>query len=355
MTSLEPPHQPLPPTDPRPAVDPPRVTGRILLVMRSADLRDRLLPPPLLERLAALGDLDPQLVVDDFDRVSDEVLAEVEVIFGGWGVPPLEPEVLARLPRLRLVAYAAGTVKGFLRPGVLSAGIRVTTAAAANAVPVGEFAYAMIILANKQLLHAIDAYRRRRQAVPFLDDSGNVDRTVGIIGASLVGREVLARLAGHPLRLLLADPTITAAEARRLGAELVDLDTLMATADVISLHAPVLPATIGMIGAPQVSAMRDGATFINTARGVLVDHAALRAELALGRISAILDVTDPEPLPPDDPLRTMPNVLLTPHLAGAQGHELRLLAGAALDEIARYAAGRPAAHPVTAAALATMA
>ena len=115
------------------------------------------------------------------------------------------------------------------------------------------------------------------------------------------------------------------------------------------------PSTIGMIGAAQIAAMKDGATFINTARGVLVDHDALRAELATGRISAMLDVTTPEPLLPEDPMRSMPNVLLPPHLAGSQGLELRRMAESAVDEIERWVAGEPPRHGVTEAALATMA
>ena len=287
--------------------------------------------------------------------VDADVLARVQVIFGGWGIPRLDAAALDRMPQLRLVAYAAGSVRSFVTPEVYARGITVTTAAAANGVPVAEFTLALITLANKQILEAVRAYRKNEPKSSLFATSGNVDRTVGIIGASLIGRDVLQRLPSLQLHRLVADPTIDHAEAAALGAELVDLDTLMARSDVVSLHAPILPSTIGMIGAAQIAAMKDGATFINTARGVLVDHDALRDELATGRISAMLDVTDPEPLLPEDPMRSMPNVMLTPHLAGSQGLELRRMAESAVVEIERWSAGEPPRYAVSEAALATMA
>jgi len=328
---------------------------RILLAMNGPKLRDQLLPDRLVQRLRAVGEVDLDLVASDFATVSDHVLGETSVIFGGWGVKRLDVAVLDRMPRLGLVAYAAGSVKGFATDELFDRGITLTTAAAANGVPVAEWTHALITLANKNFLTGVEIYRRGQRRGGEFDRYGNVDRTVGIIGASLIGRDVLNRLRGQPLRILLSDPTIDPAVAAGLGAELVDLDTLMASADVVSLHAPLLPSTIGMIGANQIRSMQDGATFINTARGVLVDHDALRAELATGRISAMLDVTHPEPLTPDDPMRSMPNVLLTPHLAGSQGLEVRRMAEYAVDEVERWSTGRPPRYEVTRAALARMA
>ncbi|MEZ5343844.1 MAG: NAD(P)-dependent oxidoreductase [Acidimicrobiales bacterium] len=118
---------------------------------------------------------------------------------------------------------------------------------------------------------------------------------------------------------------------RTTGAQKVELDELCATCDVVSLHAPPLPATHHMItGAAQLALLRDGATLINTGRGPLVDHDALIAELEAKRIYAVLDVTDPEPLPDASPLHHTP-VFLTPHLAGS-GTELKLNAGVAIDD-----------------------
>jgi phosphoglycerate dehydrogenase-like enzyme len=128
----------------------------------------------------------------------------------------------------------------------------------------------------------------------------------------------------------------------------VELDELLATSDVVSLHAPALPSTERMIGAPQLARMLDGATLINTARGVLVDHDALVPEVRSGRLTAVLDVTDPEPLPPDHPLLHLPTCVVTPHLAGSQGTELSRQAELVVEEIRRFAAGEPPLHPVVA-------
>jgi phosphoglycerate dehydrogenase-like enzyme len=110
-----------------------------------------------------------------------------------------------------------------------------------------------------------------------------------------------------------------------------------------------------MIDRAGLASMRDGATLINTARGALIDQRALEMELATGRINAVIDVTEPEVLPPGSPLYTLPNVTLTPHIAGAWGNELHRLATSAIDELRRYIAGAPFAHPVAAHDLAHIA
>ena len=184
---------------------------------------------------------------------------------------------------------------------------------------------------------------------------GNAGSTVGIIGASRIGRLVLELLKPFAFDVLLSDPTITAAEAAAMGVQLVPLEELMARSKVVSLHAPVLPATVGMIGASELALLPAGATFINTAGGVLVDHDALRTELLTGRINAVLDVTTPEPLPDDDPLYELANVTLTPHIAGSLGNELVRMGDLAVEEVVRLASGAAPAFPVSKAALHEMA
>jgi phosphoglycerate dehydrogenase-like enzyme len=334
------------------------VTARpvVALAMGDPALPDALFSDRLRTRLAATADVDLAAVVTDFGR-SPVDLARVEVLLTGWGCPRIDAAALDRLPVLRLVAHAAGTVKGHVDPVCWERGIAVTTAAAANAVPVAEFTLAQVLLANKGVTAATHAFRRDRVR-PLRPDQrvvGNYDRTVGVIGASTIGRLVLDALRGYDLDLVLADPTVTAEQATGWGATLLELDELMAVSDVVTLHAPVLPSTTRMIGATQLARMRDGATFLNTARGVLVDHDALRAELVSGRIHAVLDVTDPEPLEPDDVLWDLPNVVLTPHVAGSQGTELHRMAALAVEEVERLATGRPPRHPVTRADLDRMA
>ena len=319
------------------------------LALRDPGLRDELFPPPLIERLQHLVDCDVDTVITDFH---DPVLGlgRTEVLITGWGCPRIDDPVLDRMPQLELIAHVAGTVKGHLDPACWRRGIQVTTATAANAVPVAEFTVASIVLANKGVAASARYYAQHRDrswSAAAHQVVGNYGRTIGIIGASTIGRLVLHRLRDFDLDVVLFDPTLDRAGAADLGANLLPLDELMAVSDVVSLHAPVLSATVGMIGSRQLSLMKDGATFINTARGVLVDHDALRAELVAGRIDAVLDVTDPEPLPVDDPLYDLPNVQLTPHVAGSMGTELARMSTLILDEVERFVSRQPLLHAVT--------
>lgn len=309
--------------------------------------------------LARLSEICTILTEDPLDEFSSPaaraVLQQTEILLTGWGCPFVSREALAAAPDLRLIAHAAGTVKYHLDPAVFEAGIAVTNSVAANAVPVAEFTLAMILLANKQAFRFRDLYRqdRLRGSSHALMDTpiGNRGRIVGIIGASHIGRRVIDLLAPFDVSVLLYDPHVQAGDEICRRAELVSLERLLAGSDVVSLHAPSLPSTRHMIGERQLRAMRDGATFINTARGALVDQAALIAELETGRISAVIDVTDPEIPPASSALFTLPNVFLTPHIAGAVGVERSRLGDLAVDEIERFVAGQPLQHQVQPALL----
>jgi phosphoglycerate dehydrogenase-like enzyme len=189
-----------------------------------------------------------------------------------------------------------------------------------------------------------DRYRAdpgRRSTYALMDEPiGNYHRTVGLVGASRIGRRVAKMLAGFDFTVLLSDPFVTRGDPVLAGAELVDLDTLMARSDVVSVHAPSLPETRAMIGARQFKLMKHGAGFINTARGAVVDEAAMIAELQTGRIHAVIDVTDPEIPEAGSPLYSLPNVFLTPHLAGAVGTERLRLGQLAIEEVERFVAGK---------------
>ncbi|MCY3633714.1 MAG: hydroxyacid dehydrogenase [bacterium] len=309
-----------------------------------------------LDRLRALGTVLNTEPIGAWDDDASAVLADAEVIVGHWGCPPLDAAMLDRAPRLGLFAYAAGTVKMTLTDAVWDRNIRVTSGANANAEPVAEFTLAAILFANKGVL-----WRRGPadySAMSAMGDHqwGNYGRTIGIVGASLIGRRVIELLRAFPhLKVTLYDPYVTSEEATSLGVEKLELDELCASADVLSVHAPALPETMHMIGADQLSALPDGATVINTARGPLIDHEALMSHLTSGRLYAILDVTDPEPLPEDSPLLAMPNVWISPHLAGSQGTELARMTDYVIEEIRRWSAGEPALNEVTRDRLATMA
>ena len=311
-------------------------------------------------RFAALAEITGDLLVDDVtDPGYAAHLAEAEVVVTSWGAPPFDAALLERMPQLRAIFHAAGSVRHHVGEAVWDRGILVTSAADANAVPVAEYTLAAIILSGKRAfahVHTDVCDDETGNVLAPERTIGNVDRTVGIVGFSRIGRRVVELLRPlDGLRVLVADPYADADAVAAAGATLVTLDEMLPQVDVLSLHAPDLPATRHLIGAAQLTTLPDGATVINTARGALLDHDALLAECRAGRLDAVLDVTEPEPLPAASALRHLPNVTITPHLAGSLGTELRRLADAALDELAAYAAGRPPRHPVTRADMETTA
>ncbi|MFE2431794.1 hydroxyacid dehydrogenase [Streptomyces sp. NPDC059373] len=313
-----------------------------------------LFPPHVLSRLRAVVDVDPALVVQDFgDPALAAVLADTEVLVTGWGCPPLDSGLLAAAPRLRAVIHAAGSVRGLVTDDCWQRGLLVSSAAEANAVPVAEYTLAAILLAGKDAFGWRERYRAgHRHPVPAdVAGIGNLGRRVGIIGASRVGRRVLELLQPLDLSPVLFDPWADGEAAARLGAEPLPLDDLLSSCGIVSLHAPDLPATRHMLDRRRLALIPDGGVLINTSRGGLIDQQALTDELVSGRISAILDVTEPEPLPPSSPLYRLPNVFLTPHIAGSLGNELERLGRTAVEELERLCGGLPLAHQVTRADL----
>ncbi|AOR36116.1 hydroxyacid dehydrogenase [Streptomyces fodineus] len=316
-------------------------------------IADQVLPAELRERLAALVRLAPD--VPDGRAGFPAALAEAEILISGWGCPRLTADALAGAPRLRAVMHAAGSVKSLVSDAVWERGIVVSSAADANAGSVVAYTLALITLAARRTLSMAARYGDGWPG--FGSRSGADGSTVGIVGASRIGRGVLAGLrrsgAGH--RLLLSDPYVTDEEARRLGAERVEPAELCRRSAVVSVHAPLLPETTGLLDAGMLRLIPDGGVLINTARGAIVDTEALTRECASGRLEAYLDVTDPEPLPSGHPLLSLPNVLVTPHIAGAQGSEVRRLGQYAVAEVERWLAGEPLLGEVTHQALSHLA
>lgn len=309
-----------------------------------------------LERLGRICDIATPAPLEELGSpAARNILKDIEILVTGWGCPFISRDIVVAAPKLKLIAHAAGTVKYHLDPAVFEAGIVVTNAVDANAVPVAEFTLAMIILANKRTFEFRDLYRAdpsRGSSHALMDTPiGNYRRTIGIVGASHIGRRVIELLAPFDFSILLYDPHIRPDDEITKQVQLVSLDELVAKSDVVSLHAPSLPATRGMIGGRELGLMRAGAVLINTARGALVDEAALIAELETGRISAIIDVTDPEIPPAESKLYRLPNVFLTPHIAGAIGTERSRLGNLVVDEIERFVAGKQLLHRVEPALL----
>jgi phosphoglycerate dehydrogenase-like enzyme len=302
-----------------------------------------------LRQIATAG--DPFHVATFDDPGARRRLAETEVLITGWETPRIDSEILDAAPGLRAILHTAGSVKRIVGPACWERGLRITTAADANAIPVAEYTVAAILFAGKRVIESGHHYRQLRRTTRPTGLISNYQRTVGIIGYSRIGRRVVDLLRPFDLDVLVADPHADAALITAAGAHHVDLDNLLTRSDIVSIHAPALPSTRHMLDKARLALIPDGATIINTARGMIIDTAALEAECATGRLSAILDVTDPEPLDSASPLWDLPNVFLTPHMAGAQHTEIQRLADTALDELERYARNEDPLHAITAADL----
>lgn len=305
--------------------------------------------PETVDSIAMLVDLDRQVP----DVLTDEWLlprlADADGVITGWGSLGLDETRLAAAPRLRYMIHSAGTVKSLVSDAVWRRGLRVTSAANVNGLPVAEFLLGLIFTCLKDVFRYQSAFRERGReawtrtaAIP-----GYYRTTVGVIGAGNVGCHLLRFLAPHDFCVLLSDPSISPDEAVALGAEKVDLSVLLSQSHAVVLVAPNIPENRHMIAASQLALMRDGAYFFNASRGALVDHDALLAELQAGRITACLDVTDPEPPPTGSPLYSLPNCILTPHVAGSLNDECFRLGNQAFEEIRRLVRGEPFDNEVT--------
>ncbi|GAA1485542.1 hydroxyacid dehydrogenase [Brachybacterium fresconis] len=311
-------------------------------------LPGRMFDAAQLARLAKLVEIDTDHPVPDIAAATDRELADVEVLITGWGAPRVDAAALARMPRLRAVVHTAGTVRFVVSEAVWEQGdIVVTSSTEANAVPVAEFTLAHILLAGKRSLAREARYRGDHQVHPgaaAAPEIGNYGGVVGLIGASRIGTLVAEHLQRFDLEVLITDPFASADQIAELGASAVEPEELYARSDVVSLHAPDAPSTRGMVSRELLARMRDGTTFVNTARPALVDLDALREELVSGRLAAVLDVHDD--LPEDDPIWGLENVSITPHIAGSQGNELHRMGEHALEEVRRLAVGEPPRFPV---------
>jgi phosphoglycerate dehydrogenase-like enzyme len=289
-------------------------------------------------------------------REHPELLREVDVIFTGWGMLPLTPDILAQAPRLRAVFHAAGSVRYFMSAEAWARNLVIATAHQLNAIPVAEYTLAAVLFGLRRGWHYAAQLKTERSRWYESAMPGSFGSQVALISLGAVGRLVLERLRPFDVRVLVHDPFISAAQAVACGVESVSLDEAFRRADIVSLHTPLLPETQGMIRGTHFGAMKPGATFINTARGAVVAQTEMVEALRQRPdLHAVLDVTDPEPPPADSPLFTLPNVTLTPHIAGTSPAEAPRLGRAMVAEFHRWRQHQPMRYAVNAEQAARMA
>ena len=254
-----------------------------------------------------------------------EQVAGMDAVVTGWGAPPTSEEFFESADRLRIIAHSAGSVRGLVAEDVVQRyciprKITIFSANGAIAINVAESAVGMLLMTMRHWVQLSNWYHDTGHwRNPLYDSNGQFlqGSTVGVVSASKVGREVIRLLGPWDVTILVYDPYLSAEDAAAMGAEKVELDELFRRSDHVTVHAPKLPETDNMIGAEQLALLRDGATLVNTSRGSVIDHRALLAECRSRRLNVCLDVTAPEPLPPDSGFRALDNVIITPHASGA--------------------------------------
>ncbi|ACL56926.1 D-2-hydroxyacid dehydrogenase family protein [Methylobacterium nodulans] len=296
--------------------------------------------------LADWASLGPEVAVDVFDRPVPR--AEAAARLAPYAVlclmrerMPLEAELVSALPNLRLVVFTGGRTHSLDVAALAAAGVTVChTRTGEGGVATAELAFALILACARHLPAEFARMREGR----WQESIGTVldGRTLGLVGLGRIGSRMARIGAAFGMVPVAWSPNLTPERAAAGGAALVSRETLFRDSDVVSLHLVLGPSTRGIVGATEIGLMRPDAILINTARGPLIDEQALIAALRERRLRAAgLDVFDQEPLPPDHPLRGLPNAVLTPHLGYVTGATYRMFYEDTVEAIAAWRRGAP--------------
>jgi D-3-phosphoglycerate dehydrogenase len=296
---------------------------------------------------------DPQLKgLKEYLGAPDDMAAfigDAEVLIDH--LAPLTGGMLAHCTQLRLVAVSRGGPVNIDMQAARARGVQVVNAPGRNASAVAEFTVGMMLAQTRLITQGHVALMKGewRGDLYRADRTGEelCNQTVGLIGYGHIGSRLTKLLRPFGCRILVSDPYVALDDAdREAGVAQVDLATLLREADVVSLHSRVTPETTGFMNAAAFAQMKDGAYFINTARGPMVDYADLYAALQSGKLrGAGLETFGVEPCDPADPLLRHPNVTLTPHIAGASIKTVKYAAALCAEEVRRYVQGEAFANP----------
>lgn len=259
-------------------------------------------------------------VVDLAGASREKLLAELATADGLLvrSATKVDAALFAAAPRLCVVGRAGVGVDNVDVPSATARGVLVINAPTANVVSATEHTFALLLALLRRIPAAAASMAQGQWEKSKFVGSELAGKTLGIVGMGQVGSRVAARARAFEARILGFDPFLPAARAKELGVPLVELTELLASSDIVTLHATAGEKGKPLIGAAEIERMKSGAILVNVARGSLVDAAALRKALESGKLAgAALDVFDPEPPDPADPLLRLPNVVATPHLGAS--------------------------------------
>ena len=325
----------------------------------SRDYYAKMFHPSDLDRIRQLCRIIAAPVPEKADkRFLIDHVGDANIVISSWDTAAMDDEVMAVATKLQLLAHAGGSVKPVISDTLWDRDVQVTSAASAIAFGVAEFCLGLILTATKRAFWGGIGARASqwRQGIECFGGPQEIyQQKVGVIGASHVGRHLIRLLTNFHCHVLLYDPYCSAEQAAVMGAEKVKtLEELFSTCMVVSLNAPATEQTQHMIRGKHFRLLQDGALFINTARSAIVHEAEMIDQLRSERFVACLDVTDPEPPTINSPLRTLKNIWLTPHEAGAVAQNLMRIGTFVADEIEAFVEGKPQHYPVARQQLTTI-
>ena len=336
----------------------------------SAEVRETYITDDDLERLEHVADFrwqefNEETSWDSPPESSEQVLKEfakfaedLDALIVCHGSPRVEESLLASSRRLTLVGELEGDrfAQRIDVEAAIKRKVNAVDTTHGSSYPVSEWALGMMLIglrnagAHFRRLESGELWgtpEQRDSAPEFARNEELTGRTVGLIGAGYIGRRLIELLKPFNVRILAHDPYLSADLAVSLGFTLTSLEAVLSEPEVVVCLAPLTPGTRGMLGRNEISSLRSGAVFVNVSRGLIVDSEALVERLAVGDITACLDVFDPEPIPVDSPIRAMPNVFLTPHIAGTTKRSYTRFFTEMVNELERHFAGHETLHNLT--------
>jgi len=313
-----------------------------------------------LDRLHTLADV----VNADIPAAADkkfllEHISDVDMVLTSWDTAKFDDEVLECAPRLKLLSHAAGSVRPVVSDTLWQRGIKVTSAAAAISHGVAEFCLGLILMASKRVFWLNQSTHQggwMESASCFGGLFELYQQNVGVIGAGHIGRRLIQLLQNFDCRVFAYDPFLSVDQARALGCQKVEtIEELFSTCRVVSLNAPTNEGTRNMLRGHHFAALRPGSVFVNTAGSIQINEPEFLRELNRGNFVACIDRCEVEPCALDHPYRTLPNVILTPHIAGTAAENRLRIGTFAVNELEAFLQSKPLVHEVTEESLAAMA
>jgi len=319
----------------------------ILVSVPKGEIFDSFLCPQTIDLLNQLGTVHYNDLKHNF--TSEELrtaIRNMDFVFSAWGTPRFDEFVLENANRLKLIGYCGGSVGGLYSKKIYECGISLCSANKLFAESVAEGTVAYMLCGLRQISQ-LDYRMKSGELIESGSlENGLIGKTVGLVSFGEITKNVIRMLKPFRCNIKLFSTKKNHDLARELGFEYMGLEELFASCDVISLHTALNANTVGMITKDLLDTIKDGALFINTARGALVDEAALTKALASERFSAVLDVFSEEPLCADHQLRRLSNATLLPHRAGPSFDRRADIGLEMAKEIQRFLENKPLLHKI---------